>query len=465
MGALSEIFLKLKTQVDTKPIKDADKATKTLTGSLGNLIKMAGVSFGGAALVGFAKNLANTGDELSKTASQIGTTTDALQEFRHVANISGVPIMQMDKAFSTLQKSAVEIGLGMTETKQLFDSLGVSAEDSGGKLKSSEQLFLDVAAGLSRMEDPTEAAGLSLKIFGARAKSLIPVMKLGTEGIEAMRQEFRDLGGGFSEDVIEKAVEAKDNMARLSAAFLGLKSVIARLVLPAVNGLTKLITGVVGKFTALTQGVDLVQIAMITLGGVGLFAVAKGLQSITVALALAGKALKAFPVIALVLLIDDLITAFRGGESVVADFAKSFLGLDLALDVLDPIVFTFRLISGAIEVAIGAAMALGKVLGALGVSGVAALTGSESMRDTASGLIKGARSSFGQALDSAGNLGSRAFQSVQNMSEGRAATREATAAANQTIVNVNVKGSVDTEVMSEIAKTQMKKAFKRSMGD
>lgn len=460
MGALAEVFLSLKTKVDDRPIDKARKKTEGLNESLGSLIKLAGAAFAGRALLGFTKGLIEAGDELDKTTQQLGVSVAALQEFRFAGERLGAPVVQIDKAFSRLNQRAVEVGQGMMETKRNFDQLGVSVTNQDGSLKTAEQLFLDVAAGAAAIENPTKSSGLLLRLFGDEARSLIPLLRGGREGIEELRKEFRELGGGFSEDVVSQAAEAQDNIARLQATFAGLKSNLAVQFLPIVDRLIQGFTSTVKAIGNVVKNVDLMQLGLVVLS----------LGAVPLAIKVLANLRKAFlliGIVAFIAAVDDLITAFRGGKSVLADFVQEFFGLRLAEDILDPLVFTFAAIGRSIQTAWEYLVAFGKAIGSLGAGALSAL-GFDGFEESAKNLRKSAQDSLKAAQRAQANIGSGAFNDVQYLSRNRAATREATAEAarQERSVNVNmtVNGVTTDEVLRQGA-ARMSQEFKRSMGD
>ena len=57
-----------------------------------------------------------------------------------------------------------------------FKALGISVKDNEGNLRSSEEVFLDVADKFSKMEDGAGKTTLAIKLFGKSGADLIPLL-------------------------------------------------------------------------------------------------------------------------------------------------------------------------------------------------------------------------------------------------------------------------------------------------
>lgn len=288
--------------------------------------------------------IANTADEIGKTAKQIGISTDALQELRFAADLSGVANEQFSLGLQNLQKQVFNASKGSKEATEIFDRLGVSFTDSDGNLKSAEDTFMDVVAGMQSISSETEKSALAQTLFGRAGKKIGPLLQEGTAGIEAMRKQAQELGGVLGADLIKDSEAFKDQQTRLNFAFQGLKIKIAQVVLPVMEklvtaflDLTKLMTGnsktarlLRASFLALGVLISAALLGKLALAAAGFFTMMKAgiLAGKGIFLAGVKAILPWLPLIIifglLALVIDDLITYFQGGESIIGDFAEAF---------------------------------------------------------------------------------------------------------------------------------------------
>ena len=180
---------------------------------------IAGVVGLGAAggIVLLVKRSIEAADAIAKTADVIGITTDALQEYRHAGALIGVESDKMDKAF---KKFAGTIGEAKNETGALitflnkFDPAFLKAIQGTQNVTQALDLFFDR---LAKTTDQTERLALAQAAFGARGgREMILLVKEGTAGLAAMREEARSLGIVLEEAVLRQAEAANDSLERMS---------------------------------------------------------------------------------------------------------------------------------------------------------------------------------------------------------------------------------------------------------
>ena len=227
-------------------------------------------AFSVAAIAGFlrkADQAIDKLDEIAKSADKIGITTDALQELRVAADLSGVSQGALNTGLRTFAKAIDEANQGVATYKDNFDRLGVTVTDAQGKLKPIESLIEEVADGMAGMENATTKAAIAQELFGRAGTDLINLLNTGAAGIANMREEARKLGLVFEEDLIRKSVIAKDEltllrrvvdaeltvaMAKLAPVLLNIAQLLAAIVTAAANaaeGFRRLAAGEIFKGT------------------------------------------------------------------------------------------------------------------------------------------------------------------------------------------------------------------------
>jgi hypothetical protein len=168
---------------------------------------------------------------------------------------------------------------------------------------------------LAGVQDETKRTALSFEFFGKTAgPKVLQLFKEGPEGIARMRAEFQDLGGGMG-DFVEQAGEVDDNMHRLNLAWTSTKVKIAGMFLPAVNL-------AIGAFTKLSQVLGYLskntQIVQATLAVLSGLAAGKAAAILAAWWPVILPFLKFAAVIGLViLLVEDLMVAWKGGDSLI----------------------------------------------------------------------------------------------------------------------------------------------------
>lgn len=311
-----------------------DAALDTLQSKIGflkkNVAEFATVAAAGFVIKGaldLAGEVAELGDEIGDTATKLQVGTDSLQEWRYVLQLSGADATAYDAAIRKMNLSSAQAAEGSKEAAAAYADAGVELRDANGQIRASEDLFEDAIINLSQMEDTAKRNAAASKIFGRNYSELLGVLDKGADGVAELRRQFRDSGGLFSAEDLEKAGKYDDVVNRFDATLRGLKITVGTVLLPAMTWFGVKISELVGWFNRLVKGTSLVQAALVVVGAVG----AKALLGLAVAArgllaTLAPFALQALIFAGIFLVVEDLITLFRGGESAIGDFIDGLFG-------------------------------------------------------------------------------------------------------------------------------------------
>lgn len=181
-------------------LKGAGKATagfaaglKPLQGALASL----GVTLSAGAFFGAIRNTQEALDELSKSASKIGLTGQALRELRHAADLSGVGVDQLQAGLARMMRT---IG-----TK------------SGGK--SADQLLAEVADQVDRIADPSMKIDLVTKIFGKAGADFLPLLEGGAQALKGLREQLQ--APPISQEELKRVEEFNDVLTNIKSTFAG----------------------------------------------------------------------------------------------------------------------------------------------------------------------------------------------------------------------------------------------------
>jgi archaellum component FlaC len=239
MAALGSLVVSLTAQTaqfTSAMDRAAYQSQKNFT-SITNAAKMAGAAIGialsGTAFVRSIKSQIDLADEVAKTSQKIGVQAEELQKLRYAADLSGVSSETLTKALSRISSEAINGNEGLKK-------LGIAVRDTNGRLKSSDQILIDVADKVSKYSDGVGKTALVTKIFGERiARDLIPFLNSGAKGIEDLKKEAEELGFVMSQETVEAAERFNDNLTRLGRASDSLFSKIAQELLPALEDITE----------------------------------------------------------------------------------------------------------------------------------------------------------------------------------------------------------------------------------
>ena len=198
-----------------------------------------------------------------------------------------------------------------------FNELRMSVKDANGEIRPANELLEDVFWGLSEIEDPALRASAATELLGKSGAALAPLMKDGAAGLEKLLGKMDELGGGLSDDALSVLGEAGDRFDEFDFSILSLKSRLAVDLIPSINESTRRFTKWLGAITKTTEGTNIFKAAVVVFGA----------AATKVAIGIYAKYLPIVALLAMaVLVVDDLITAFKGGDSAAAKLIDKLLG-------------------------------------------------------------------------------------------------------------------------------------------
>lgn len=308
---------------------------------------------------GEAKNFNNLLGGVRKASLAAGTALVALtgasfavaKQFAATADESGKFAASVDinlKKLEELEFAAQRVGGSSSELRGDLASLA----DQFGSADRGIDALIQQFDGLS-----DEEARLAGATFGI-SETTLRLLREGSDGVAALRAEFRELGGGLPDDAAERAAEFNDQWLNLTTTVAGIAGTVQVALLPAFSsatqglreflvnnrelissGLETFIAGVQKGFSDFGAIIDsIVDFIRPLLGEIG--SLTEGLEFVdiignlvtatlvTFAALLTPLAIKiaaiAAALIAVGVAIDDVITFFKGGDSVIGRFFDAF---------------------------------------------------------------------------------------------------------------------------------------------
>lgn len=191
----------------------------------------------GAALFATAKSTANFGEEALKGAQKIGLTVQVFTSLSHAARMSDLDNQQLIVGMKSLSKNMVEAQRNTVDGEAVFRRLGISAVDASGKLRSTDEVLLDLAEVFEKSADGAGKTEAAVKLLGKSGIDLIPFLNQGRAGINELREQAKRLGLVLSEDDAKAADEFNTKLKEMDATVKGLTVAVG---LPLMRGLTDL---------------------------------------------------------------------------------------------------------------------------------------------------------------------------------------------------------------------------------
>ena len=250
---------------NTKIIISAVDKTKKGFGSVtSGLKKVTGAVFsmrtalvGVAGVAGFGllvKRSLNATDSLAKTASKIGTTTEALGGLRYAAELTGVATNTMDMALQRFTRRTAEAAMGTGEAKGAIKELGINAQELN-KMPLDKRMVV-LADAFSEVKNESDRLRLAFKLFDSEGAALVNTLSGGSEALKEMLGEAKMLGLTMSSSAAKGVEDTVDAMTKLKSMAKGLTDQFVAALAPAIQSLTKSITAFFAEIAKDEGGVE-----------------------------------------------------------------------------------------------------------------------------------------------------------------------------------------------------------------
>lgn len=284
-------------------------------------------------LLHFSHELTDLGVNLELTSQKLGISKDAVQQLQYAASLKSIDKSQLGVGLRFLQVNAVKAAAGTKASAAAFAALGVKAKGADGKIRPVDELFGDVAEGLTKITDPAKQTAIAVQLFGRSGQTLLPLLKEGKKGLEEFKEEAIALGGGLDETFVENAEKYEHATKQFEFAFLGVKNVIGNFLLPIMTKLAQGFTYLVGKFTEIRKHTKLWETAIavglvVALGKAVMWMRALGWAATWAWIkSVAGFLLMAAVIAGVVIVLEDLYQTMTGGKGMIGLWLDEWKGL------------------------------------------------------------------------------------------------------------------------------------------
>lgn len=207
-------------------VRGLNNASRQLK-SFGRSMMTAGAAIT-APLLAASKAFAKIGDDLDKMSKRTGVSVESLSKLQYVVETSGASMEDFERAFSRMQK---EMGSG----------------DAEANLKAFAQH-------ISELDDPTQQAAETIRMFGMRAgPNLLPMLKQGADGIDALMQKAKDLGLEISTAQADAAAKFNDELTGLWMTIKKASFEVGAALVPSIQSLVEFVRSAILEFMAWTE--------------------------------------------------------------------------------------------------------------------------------------------------------------------------------------------------------------------
>lgn len=258
--AVMEALLKIKASVDgegavtslAKGIGGLKKGADDASSGLGGMLKSAGGLSGalgslvplvsGVGLAAMAKGAIDAADNMNDLSQKTGVSVERLSQFDQAAKASGTTL-------ESVSNSMIKLGKGLAESDsgpaaKALKELGVSAKDASGKLKSTDELVLQVSDKFKAMPDGAKKSALAIQLFGKSGADMIPLLNGGRQAVES-------LGVTMTTKFAKGADQTNDKIVALRTKLLELSVKLGEALLPVLDKVTDLVIWLANGFSSL----------------------------------------------------------------------------------------------------------------------------------------------------------------------------------------------------------------------
>lgn len=241
--------LKTATQKAQSSITDIGKAANKVQKQVGGITSRIGklaaaltggaLTGGGIGMLTLAKNAAYAGDELVKTSSKLGIGSESLSKWIYAAGTASIEQSKFTDSIKKLNTNIAQAAQGSKTAQLAFARAGVSFRDSSGKLKTADQVMLEVSDTFKKMPEGIYKADLAMALFGKSGADMVPLLESGQSAIKALQNEGKELGQVFSDTEAEMAAELAPTLDYIKSSVSGIGQTIGRRLLPVLFPIAK----------------------------------------------------------------------------------------------------------------------------------------------------------------------------------------------------------------------------------
>lgn len=177
-------------------------------------------------------------DQMDDLSAKTGIAAGELQALAYAAAQSGTDLNTLVSGLDRLSRSAALSEEESSKQAAAFEALGISVQKANGDLKSSEELFGEIADAFQGLKDGPEKSAIAFAIFGGAAREMLPLLNEGSEGINRLKGEIQEFGGLSKEEFTglgQESARLMDNIDRVILIFQNLFTVMSADIVPVIN--------------------------------------------------------------------------------------------------------------------------------------------------------------------------------------------------------------------------------------
>lgn len=297
---------------------------------------------GGFSLAGLAAEVNSSAaemDKLAKKSANLNLPISELQAMQSQAEHAGVSADALSASMTRFTRR-----LGVLQTtgagalgSYLKKSKNAAFRDLQGA-KDTQEAYQTLLESFSKLKTAQEQMAFADAAFGDSGREMLIMLREGTKGLTAARQEFNDLGGGATAEDAAKAEAYNDAVQRISES---LRSIKFAALAPIMEKATRLFTEFSEKFKNTQWRTEFMDKVIQTVNGLyqaleflgkGLIFVAQNFKGILTAVAIFKVVLIGLNAVIMANPIGMMVTAIGAAIIAITYLVDKFIGLDKVIN-------------------------------------------------------------------------------------------------------------------------------------
>lgn len=204
-----------------------------------------------AGMLGMAAKAAASADDLLTLSNVTGFSVEELQKLQYASSF-------VDVSMETMTGSVTKLTKNMASGSDVFDKLGIAITDQNGNMRDATDVWYEALEALGSIQNETERDQVSMELFGKSAMEMAGIVDDGGASLRQLGEDAEATGNILSQDAVEDAVAFNDQMDELKGkaeqAFFSAGAALADTLIPTLETLVDVITGVLTWFGNLDGG-------------------------------------------------------------------------------------------------------------------------------------------------------------------------------------------------------------------
>jgi ABC-type transporter Mla subunit MlaD len=237
-----------------KTAEELQGLTAPISGAIGGfreIAEVAGVAFAVEKIAEFAKEMGELGERTLNMAAAVGTSVEKYSLLTGAISLAGGDAEGAGRTLERLGRNIQEALVQPTgNAARAFQSLGISAEELRAHGNDLNWAVATLAEKFTEFGNSTTKTADFLAVAGRGFDQLAGIFRHGKEGLEELKQAFKDTGAALDADMASKMAETGHEVNTLSAAMQGLSIAIYGAAHDSIDGAVNSLTHLVEQISA-----------------------------------------------------------------------------------------------------------------------------------------------------------------------------------------------------------------------